>query len=79
MNEPFSEDAWNEDEGAVLWWCWCDGQWLAEPPYIGSPLDLGQSVLIRTFGKEDRYFGVGGWPGYHTHWTRTAVPSAPTE
>lgn len=30
---------WTEEDGAVLWWCWCEksGEWLGEAPYIGSP------------------------------------------
>lgn len=69
---PFPASWWHEDDGDVLWWCWEDGRWLGEAPYVGSPLDFGHTVEIRTGELEEqvqRMF-VGGWPGYHTHWTR---------
>lgn len=83
---------WHEDIGPVLWWKFP----LAEAPYVGSPLDCGQTVEIET-----RHYGalglgeeappglnvgvkfskmrimVGGWPGYHTHWT--PLPDPPEE
>lgn len=67
--EPYPASWWGEDDGDVLWWCWKDGEWLPEAPYVGSPLDLGHEVLIRAAGKTQR-LNIGGWPGYHTHWTR---------
>lgn len=83
---PIAE--YHEDMGAVLWWKFP----ITEAPYVGSPNDLGQEVVIRmpTVGhciaNVDRdlspnamkpkkitnpggTFFVGGWPGYHTHWT----------
>lgn len=78
---PFPADQWHESHGDVLWWCWRDGDWLAEAPYVGTPLDLGHTVECHTHAqKGDRpaaRFMVGGWPGYHTHWTRIAQPGAP--
>lgn len=59
---------WHEDYGNAVWWTLEDGQWLGEPAYIGSPLDLGRTILITIDGKE-MTCDVGGWPGYHTHWT----------
>lgn len=64
---PLSE--WTEEDGDVLWWRFP----IEEPPYCGSPNDIGQDVLITVsrWGHEDgesRHM-VGGWPGYHTHWT----------
>jgi hypothetical protein len=47
-------DQWREAECDVLWWKFP----VSEPPYVGSPLDMG-------------------WPGYHTHWTRIALPDGP--
>ena len=41
---PFPESWWGEDDGDVLWWAWRDGAWLAEAPYVGTPLDLGHTV-----------------------------------
>ncbi len=78
---PRPLDEWHEDDGDVLWWCWgWDGQcWLNEPPYVGSPLDCGQTVELHTQHEQPaaRIF-VGGWPGYHTHWTPLPVqPFAP--
>lgn len=70
-------DEWNEDDGDVLWWKFP----IEEAPYVGSPLDLGQTVEVtaRTVATETAplRFMVGGWPGYHTHWT--PLPEAPTE
>jgi hypothetical protein len=75
---PLSE--WHEDIGCVVWWKFP----LAEAPYIGCPLDVGMTVEV-----EVRYYEqcqlrtviqrhqVGGWPGYHTHWT--PVPDPPEE
>ncbi len=34
---PLSE--WNEDIGPVTWFCWVDGEWAAEPAWIGRPID----------------------------------------
>jgi hypothetical protein len=71
---PFPSSWWNEGDGDVLWWCWRDGAWLGEAPYLGSPLDLGHTVEVHTHqrtGKDPAArILVGGWPGYHTHWTR---------
>jgi hypothetical protein len=69
---PISE--YHEDMGPVLWWKFP----VDEPPYVGGPLDNGKIVEICA-----RYDGgdklmlcqVGGWPGYHTHWT--PLPAAP--
>lgn len=78
---PFPLSWWDEDEGDVLWWAWIDGEWLSESPYVGSPLDCGHTVEIRSSDRPDmrtiRY--VGGWPGYHTHWTRIRQPPPPAE
>ncbi|TNF19176.1 MAG: hypothetical protein EP318_15590 [Rhodobacteraceae bacterium] len=77
---PLNE--WHEDHGDVLWWCWDGNGWLGEAPYIGSPLDLGHTVECHTHRdtgeKPAASFDVGGWPGYHTHWTPLPVqPYAP--
>lgn len=62
-------DEWHEDLGDVLWWKFP----VDEPPYVGTPLDLGCRVLLKIIGADDPFlktsFMVGGWPGYHTHWT----------
>ena len=65
---PLSE--WHEDIGDVLWWSFP----IQEPPYIGTPFDLGQTVEVSMHDFNGKHIGhmnaeVGGWPGYHTHWT----------
>lgn len=70
---PLSE--WHEGLGDVLWW----KSPFTEPPYVGTPLDLGFTVELHTQdGPEPRIAArgtVGGWPGYHTHFT--PLPSTP--
>jgi hypothetical protein len=69
---------WTEDDGPVIWWKFP----LTEAPYIGSPLDTGHTVEVVTrfyhggeiVEKTSRH-QVGGWPGYHTHWTRFDAPT----
>lgn len=70
---PLSE--WHEDMGAVLWWRFP----IEEPPYVGSPLDRGQSVRLRLLDRKGDQLAatdacVEGWPGYHTHWTPIIHP-----
>jgi len=71
-------DEWNEDDGSVCWWALDEnGQWLGEPAYIGSPLDLGRAYSL-TIGDHEFVATLGGWPGYHTHWTpHPAFPTPP--
>lgn len=79
---PFPASWWGEMDGDVLWWCWRDGEWLGESPYIGSPLDLGFTVEVHARDAQHKMHRmmVGGWPGYHTHWTRLpAMPKSPHE
>ena len=62
----------------MLWWRFP----IEEAPYVGSPLDLGHQfeVVIRRHGEGEEvgsYF-VGGWPGYHTHWTPIPLPAEPS-
>jgi hypothetical protein len=73
-------DEWHEDMGPVIWWFFP----MTEAPYVGSPLDCGAPVEVVT-----RYYekckvvekltrhNVGGWPGYHTHWT--PMPQLPRQ
>lgn len=77
-----SLDEWSEEDGNVVWWALGeDGQWLAEPAYIGSPLDLGQTIEIELRSNQGEFIQqhqVGGWPGYHTHWTpHPQLPAPP--
>lgn len=64
---------WHEEDGPVLWWKFP----VREPPYVGTPLDIGIPVevsfrdCVRTHTWTRH---VGGWPGYHTHWTPIEVP-----
>lgn len=77
---PLSE--WHEEIGDVLWWKFP----ITEAPYVGSPLDCGFSIKLEMrIGTSEgiehtpsiRTFDVGGWPGYHTHWTPIEMPEAP--
>lgn len=67
------------------------GRWMGEPPYVGCPNDLGYSVYVdvtvqtQFHGEIDaenadlppKRYQVGGWPGYHTHWTPLPKVTAP--
>lgn len=70
-------ELWTEAEGPVLWWRFP----IEEPPYIGTPLDRGHTVELHTQDSlEPRVAArcsIGGWPGYHTHWTRIVLPEDP--
>jgi hypothetical protein len=72
-------DEWREDIGPVLWWKFP----VDEPPYCGTPNDLGHTVELHTHDNADgprvaARTMIGGWPGYHTHWTLISLPSPPT-
>lgn len=77
---PFAE--WHEDHGNVLWWRLP----VSEPPYCGTPLDLGRGFRV-TFeiGVEDAVEmtgNTGGWPFTeedepHLWWTPLAIPTFP--
>lgn len=70
---PLSE--YHEDMGPVLWWRFP----IDEPPYVGSPLDLGQTVEVslRGPGVDKTMRGsVGGWiTGWYTHFTPIEMPT----
>lgn len=73
---PLAE--WHEDIGDVLWWRFP----VEEAPYVGSPHCLGHTVELHTHdtGEGPRLAArttIGGWPGYHTHWT--PLPVVPDE
>jgi hypothetical protein len=63
---------WHEDLGDVLWWKFP----VEEAPYVGTPNDLGHTVELHGRGGLLARVDVGGWPGYHTHWT--PLPRPPT-
>lgn len=84
---------WSEEDGAVLWWKFP----IEEPPYVGTPNDIGREVMISTKvmtlrgddpvatvvvepyqGSSGQRVNIGGWPGYHTHWTPIPMPKEPT-
>jgi hypothetical protein len=78
---PLSE--WHEDMGPKLWWRFP----IEEPPYCGSPLDCGHTVEVVTryigFSEDGETcpvvekltrHDIGGWPGYHTHFTDIGYP-----
>lgn len=95
--EPRPIAEYHEDMGSVLWWKFP----IEEPPYVGSPNNLGFEVIVQPSiclhiatgesdegGQDDpssddltskpHKFFVGGWPGYHTHFTMIPIPKAPT-
>lgn len=54
---PFCD--WHEDYRDVLWW----RSPISEPPYVGTPLDLGHEIEIQIGdGVALRIAQVGGWP-----------------
>ena len=84
MTEPTDEEIarqiarpveeWHEDIGDVLWWKFP----VEESPYVGSPLDVGHTVeiTVRAHGVDKvMRVNIGGWPGYHTHWTPIVIPT----
>ena len=86
MNKAYSEDylypisSWTEEDGDVLWWRFP----IVEPPYCGSPLDLGKTVGIQVLGANADFttftVQVGGWiEDYYTHWTKIRMPQDPTK
>lgn len=83
---PIAE--YNEDMGTVLWWKFP----IEEPPYVGGPNDLGftveieHSIIMRTHDCPEGHEHsnkisrmVGGWPGYHTHFTPIPIPTTPKQ
>lgn len=72
---PLAE--WTEEDGDVLWWFFP----MTEAPWIGSPLSCGHTVELWTRAAPQNLMVmrgmVGGWPGYHTHWT--PLPPIPTQ
>ncbi len=72
---PISE--YHEDMGNVLWWKFP----INEPPYCGTPLDCGRAVEVTLSAhRVDKMMraNIGGWPGYHTHFTPLPAPSLST-
>lgn len=67
-------DRWHEDDGPVLWWKLP----ITEPPYVGTPLDMPDTIYVAVYvGKDNYQYPIqvgGGWPGYHTHWTPYEEP-----
>lgn len=63
-----------------------DRKWAGEPPYVGGPNDLGITVEahVRLISQMDQEHEpgivrrtLGGWPGYHTHFTPIPLPMVP--
>ncbi len=79
----FSE--WSEECGDVLWWRFP----VQEPPYLGSPLDLGFNVCAKLYDQFGNEVGstnsdVGGWPfasdeEANLYWTPLAIPENPED
>ena len=94
LKKPRPIAEYHEDMGDVMWWCWVEASdetgikahWLPEAPYVGALNDLGYTVEadvhLRKQGKQHKRqirMMVGGWPGYHTHFTPLPpMPDAPT-
>lgn len=83
---PIAE--YHEDMGPVLWWTFP----IEEPPYVGTPNDVGYTVQVNfdvvlrshvdTQGENHEFVAsrnVGGWPGYHTHFTPIPMAVAPVQ
>ncbi|TCM21498.1 hypothetical protein EDF56_101162 [Novosphingobium sp. PhB165] len=62
LTTPRPFDVWHEDLGPVLWF----RSPISEPPYFGSPLDLGRTMSVEIqIGVEQIELptrDVGGWP-----------------
>lgn len=71
MPRPLSE--WSEEVGPALWWVFP----ITEAPYVGSPNDSGLTVEVHTVQGVASRGNVGGWPGYHTHWTPIPMAKEP--
>ena len=65
VHRPRELHEWSETDGPVLWWKFP----IDEPPYVGTPNDLGFTVEMHAHVGMVARGLVGGWPGYHTHWT----------
>ena len=71
LTTPRLREDWSEEDGDVLWWDFP----ITEAPYLGTPLDTGRVLEVHDHAGKVASFNVGGWPGYHTHWT--PLPPAP--
>ena len=81
INRAMPASEYHDDLGPVLWWRFP----IVEPPYVGTPNDLGYTVeaelVMRRHSQPEVTKlireEVGGWPGYHTHFTPIIPPQAP--
>lgn len=84
--DPRPIEEYHEDMGTVLWWKFP----ITEPPYVGTPNDCGREVVVHFDVSMHTMVGqigedsamrlsrmVGGWPGYHTHFTPLPTPQLP--
>ena len=69
---PIAE--YHEDMGSVLWWKFP----IEEPPYVGTPIDCPRVYAIEVNKTKIGEHLVGGWPGYHTHFTIIPIPALKT-
>lgn len=59
LHSPRPFRLWHEDRGNVLWW----RMPISEPPYVGTPLDLGRDIEVQVGdGVSLKVAEVGGWP-----------------
>lgn len=76
IREPRPIDDWHEELGPALWWKFP----VVEPPYSGTPNDLGQTIEVSVddgVNLAKRSFDVGPFPSYVTHFTPILVPKNP--
>ena len=89
----FTKAEYTDDMGVVLWWEFpiVGPPYLGTPYDKGIEVAIVPDIAlhIHTSEGEDKddpsfeltgrtkTFFVGGWPGYHTHFTLLAVPDAP--
>lgn len=85
LARPIAE--YHEDMGPVLWWKFP----IEEAPYVGSPNDCGRTIGVSVSvgtavgwpvaregeNAQMTHYDIGGWPGYHTHFTPIPVPKVP--
>ena len=82
---PIAE--YHDDMGDVLWWAVP----IVEPPWLGTPNTCGQRLEIHTTPALHTEYGepqdprhvttlfVGGWPGYHTHFSPLPMVAEPDQ
>lgn len=90
---PRPREEWTEEDGPVMWWRFPieEPPYVGTPNDTGRPVLIETTaryhhrtgsehriglVPVREDGIDQTIF-VGGWPGYHTHWTPIPIPATP--